>query len=126
MSKLYSAIVAVLVLMAIVTAGFSSTVAQSVRPTEAASEQPTLRDKLSQPVPMVASFEVKGKHHGVYQLANVNGDELDQGDYALEGDYSEGDVVTVLFATDDSTDIAGETLVGTADELDLPHGRDGK
>lgn len=127
MSKLYSAIVAVLVLMTIVTVGFSSTVAQSVRPTEAAAtEQPTLRDKLIQPVPLVASFEVKGKHHGVYQLANVNGGELDQGDYALENDYEVGDVVTVLFATEDSTEIAGEVLVGTADELDLPHGGAGK
>lgn len=122
MSKLYSAIVAVLVLMTIVTAGFSSAVAQSVRPTEAATEQPTLRDKLSQPVPMVSSMEVVGYHDGVYVLANVNGDEQDMGNYALEGTYKLGDVVTVLWATEDSTEIAGETLVGTADELDLPHG----
>lgn len=121
MSKLYSAIVAVLVLMAIVTSGFSSTVAQSA----ATTEQPTLRDKLSQPVPMVASFEVKGKHHGVYQLANVNGDELDQGDYALDGDYSEGDVVTVLFTTEDSTEIAGDVLVSKADELDVQWSKGG-
>ncbi|MCU5510312.1 hypothetical protein OCB07_15915 [Bacillus cereus] len=40
----------------------------------------------------------------------------------MEGDYSEGDVVTVLFATEDSTEIAGDVLVGTDDELDLPHG----
>lgn len=122
MSKLYSAIVVVLVLMAIVTAGFSSTVAQSVRPTE----QPTLRDKLSKPTPMVSSMEVVGYHDGVYVLANVNGDEQDMGNYALTGEYKLGDVVTVLWATEDSTEIAGETLVGTADELDLPHGRDGK
>ncbi|PEZ62981.1 hypothetical protein CN370_08000 [Bacillus cereus] len=122
MSKLYSAIVAVLVLMAIVTAGFSSTVVQSVRPTEAATEQPTLRDKLSQPTPMVSSMEVVGYHDGVYVLANVNGDEQDIGNYALTGEYKLGDVVTVLWATEDSTEIAGETLVGTADELDLPHG----
>lgn len=123
MSKLYSAIVAVLVLMAIVTAGFSSAVAQSVRPTEAATEQPTLRDKLSQPVPMVASFEVIGYHDGVYVLANVNGDEQDMGNYALDGTYKLGDVVTVLWATEDSTEIAGETLVATAGELDLPQGK---
>lgn len=122
MSKLYSAIIAVLVLMVIVTAGFSSTVAQSVRPTEAATEQPTLRDKLSQPVPMVSSMEVVGYHDGVYVLANVNGDEQDMGNYALEGTYKLGDVVTVLWATEDSTEIAGEVLVGTADELDLPQG----
>lgn len=124
MSKLYSAIVAVLVLMVTVTAGFSSTVAQSVRPTEAAtSEQPTLRDKLSQPTPMVSSMEVVGYHDDVYVLANVNGDEQDIGNYALDGTYKLGDVVTVLWATEDSTEIAGETLVGTADELDLPHGK---
>jgi len=91
--------------------------------TEAAtSEQPTLRDKLSQPVPMVSSMEVVGYHNGVYVLANVNGDEQDMGNYALEGTYKLGDVVTVLWATEDSTEIAGEVLVGTADELDLPHG----
>lgn len=127
MSKLYSAIVAVLVLMVTVTAGFSSTVAQSVRPTEAAtSEQPTLRDKLSQPTPMVSSMEVVGYHDDVYVLANVNGDEQDIGNYALDGTYKLGDVVTVLWATEDSTEIAGETLVGTADELDLPYGGAGK
>lgn len=91
-----------------------------------ATEQPTLRDKLSQPVSMVASFEVKGKHHGVYQLVNINGDELDQGDYALDGDYSEGDVVTVLWADDSGEEIAGEVLVGKAIELDLPHGGEHK
>lgn len=89
-------------------------------------EQPTLRDKLSQPIPMVASFEVRAKHHGVHELANVNGDKRDVGDYALEGDYEIGDVVTVLFATEDSTEIAGDVLVGTANELDLPHRRDSK
>ncbi|MCU5408016.1 hypothetical protein OCA16_26095 [Bacillus cereus] len=124
MTKLYAVILSAFLLMAVVTAGFTNSVVQSVRPVEAAaSEQTTLRDKLSHPTPMVASFEVKGKHHRVYQLANVNGDELDQGDYALEGDYSEGDVVTILFATEDSTEIAGEVLVGTVDELDLPHGK---
>lgn len=85
-------------------------------------KQPTLRDKLSQPTPMVSSMEVVGYHDGVYVLANVNGDEHDMGNYALEGTYKLGDVVTVLWATEDSTEIAGETLVGTADELDLPHG----
>ncbi|PFK68267.1 hypothetical protein [Bacillus cereus] len=90
--------------------------------TEAATEQPTLRDKLSQPTPMVSSMEVVGYHDGVYVLANVNGDEQDMGNYALEGTYKLGDVVTVLWATEDSTEIAGEKLVGTADELDLPHG----
>ncbi|WP_130067475.1 hypothetical protein [Bacillus albus] len=89
-------------------------------------EQPTLRDKLSQPTPMVSSMEVIGYHDGVYVLANVNGDEQDIGNYALEGTYKLGDVVTILWATEDSTEIAGETLVGTADELDLPHGRDSK
>ncbi|PEM64419.1 hypothetical protein [Bacillus toyonensis] len=81
--------------------------------------EPTLREVLSKPVPMVASFEVKGKHHGVYQLANVNRDKEDQEDYALEGDYSEGDVVTVLFATEDGTEIAGDVKVGKASELDV-------
>jgi hypothetical protein len=84
-------------------------------------EHPTLRDKLIQQVPMVASFEVKGKHHGVYQLANVNGDKEDVGDCALEGDYSKGDIVTVLFATEDSTEIAGDVKVGKASELDKQH-----
>ncbi|WP_170954532.1 hypothetical protein [Bacillus cereus] len=67
-------------------------------------------------------MEVVGYHDGVYVLANVNGDEQDIGNYALTGEYKLGDVVTVLWATEDSTEIAGETLVGTADELDLPHG----
>ncbi|PGL88544.1 hypothetical protein CN926_00640 [Bacillus thuringiensis] len=89
----------------------------------AASEQPTLRDKLSQPVPMVSSMEVVGYHDSVYVLANVNGDEQDMGNYALTGEYKLGDVVTLLWATEDSTEIAGETLVGTADELELPHGK---
>lgn len=87
------------------------------------TKQPTLRDKLSQPTPMVSSMEVVGYHDGVYVLANVNGDENDVGNYALEGAYKLGDVVTVLWATEDSTEIAGEVLVGTADELDLPHGK---
>ncbi|PFY86033.1 hypothetical protein [Bacillus toyonensis] len=82
-------------------------------------EHPTLRDKLSQQVPMVASFEVKGKHHGVYQLENVNGDKEDVGDYTLEGDYEIGDVVTVLFATEDSTEITSDVKVGTASQLDV-------
>lgn len=124
MTKLYAVILSVFLLMAVVTAGFSSAVAQSVRPSEtAASEQPTLRDKLSQPTPMVSSMEVVGYHDGVYVLANVNGDEQDMGNYALEGTYKLGDVVTVLWATEDSTEIAGEVLVATADELDLPHGK---
>lgn len=127
MSKVYAIILSVLVLMAVVTAGFTSTAVQSVRHTEAAtSEQQTLRDKLSQPIPMVSSMEVVGYHDGVYVLANVNDDEQDIGNYALEGTYKLGDVVTVLWATEDSTEIAGEILVGTADELDLPHGRDNK
>ncbi|MGX5581892.1 hypothetical protein [Bacillus cereus] len=87
------------------------------------AKQPTLRDKLSQPIPMVSSMEVVGYHDGVYVLANVNGDEQDMGNYALGGTYKLGDVVTVLWATEDSTEIAGEVLVGTADELDLPHGK---
>lgn len=91
--------------------------------TEVTPKQPTLRDKLSQPTPMVSSMEVVGYHDGVYVLANVNGDEQDMGNYALEGTYKLGDVVTVLWATEDSTEIAGEVLVGTADELDLPHGK---
>lgn len=123
MSKLYAVILSAFLLMAVVTAGFSSAVAQSVRPSETvASEQSTLRDKLSQPTPMVSSMEVVGYHDGVYVLANVNGDEQDMGSYALEGTYKIGDVVTVLWATEDSTEIAGDVLVGTADELDLPHG----
>lgn len=124
MTKLYAVILSAFLLMAIVTAGFSSAVAQSVKPSEAVtSEQPTLRDKLSQPTPMVSSMEVVGYHDGVYVLANVNGDEQDMGNYALTGEYKLGDVVTVLWATEDSTEIAGEVLVGTADELDLPHGK---
>lgn len=123
MTKLYAVILSAFLLMAVVTAGFTNSVVQSVRPAEAAaSEQPTLRDKLNQSVPMVSSFEVKAKHHGVYYLANVNGDELDQADYALEGDYEVGDVVTVLWADDSGEEIAGEVLVGKASELDLPHG----
>ncbi|EJV59349.1 hypothetical protein [Bacillus mycoides] len=85
------------------------------------AKEPTLRDVLSKPTPMVASFEVTNKHHGVYQLTNVNGDKEDIGDYALEGDYEIGQVVTVLFATEDSTEIAGDVLVGKASELDKQH-----
>lgn len=123
MTKLYAVILSAFLLMAVVTAGFSSAVAQSVRPNETVTKQPTLRDKLSQPTPMVSSMEVVGYHDGVYVLANVNGDEQDMGNYALEGTYKLGDVVTVLWATEDSTEIAGEVLVGTADELDLTHGK---
>ena len=82
---------------------------------------PTLREILSKPTPMVASFEVTGKHDGVYELANVNRDKDDVGTYALEGDYEIGQVVTVLFATEDSTEIAGDVLVGKASELDKQH-----
>lgn len=122
MTKLYAVILSAFFLMAVVTAGFSSAVAKSVRPSETvASEQPTLRDKLSQPTPMVSLMEVVGYHDGVYVLANVNGDEQDMGNYALAGEYKLGDVVTVLWATEDSTEIAGEVLVGTVNELDLPH-----
>ncbi|MHA4169914.1 hypothetical protein ACX16C_29035 [Bacillus cereus] len=116
MTKLYAVILSAFLLMAVVTAGFSSAVAQSVRPSETVTKQETLRDKLSQPTPMVSSMEVVGYHDGVYVLANVNGDEKDMGNYALEGTYKLGDVVTVLWATEDSTEIAGEVLVGTADE----------
>lgn len=124
MTKLYAVILSAFFLMAIVTAGFSSAVAQSVRPSETVTtKQPTLRDKLSQPTPMVSSMEVVGYHDGVYVLANVNGDEQDMGNYALTGEYKLGDVVTILWATEDSTEIAGEVLVATADELDLPHGK---
>ncbi|CKG62871.1 Uncharacterised protein [Streptococcus pneumoniae] len=126
MTKLYAVILSAFLLMAVVTAGFSSAVAQSVRPSETVTnEQPTLRDKLSQPTPMVSSMEVVGYHDGVYVLANVNGDEQDMGNYALEGTYKLGDVVTVLWATEDSTEIAGEVLVGTADELDVQWNKGG-
>lgn len=127
MTKLYAVILSAFFLMAIVTAGFSSAVAQSVRPSETVTkqEQPTLRDKLSQPTPMVSSMEVVGYHDGVYVLANVNGDEQDMGNYALTGEYKLGDVVTILWATEDSTEIAGEVLVGTADELDVQWNKGG-
>lgn len=126
MTKLYAVILSAFFLMAIVTAGFSSAVAQSVRPSETVTtKQPTLRDKLSQPTPMVSSMEVVGYHDGVYVLANVNGDEQDMGNYALTGEYKLGDVVTILWATEDSTEIAGEVLVGTADELDVQWNKGG-
>ena len=120
--KNFKFLISLLLILAFGATSAMAIYTNSVVYTEAATEQPTLRDKLSQPVPMVSSMEVVGYHDGVYVLANVNGDEQDMGNYALTGEYKLGDVVTVLWATEDSTEIAGETLVGTADELDLPHG----
>ena len=121
--KNFKFLISLLLILAFGATSAMAIYTNSVVYTEAATEQPTLRDKLSQPVPMVSSMEVVGYHDGVYVLANVNGDEQDMGNYALTGEYKLGDVVTVLWATEDSTEIAGETLVGTADELDLPHGK---
>lgn len=87
----------------------------------------TLRSILSQEVPMVTSFEVTAKQdeQGTYTLANVNGDKNDVDTYALEGDYQVGDVITVLWATSDSSEIAGETKVGTIKELDTKYYKGG-
>lgn len=115
MTKLLSVLPVVLAIVLVLSAGIGIE--------RMNAKQPTLRDKLSQPTPMVSSMEVVGYHDGVYVLANVNGDEQDMGNYALEGTYKLGDVVTILWSSDDSDGIAGEQLVGTVDVLDLPYGK---
>lgn len=88
----------------------------------ASHTEPTLRDTLSKPTPMTSSYEVVDVVNGEYHLVDVSLDGNDQGTFILEGDYEVGDVVTVMWATEDSTEIAGDVLVGKASELDLPHG----
>ena len=121
MSKLYATILTVLAMMFIVTAGFSSAVQQSVRPVEAATTEPTLRDILSKPTPMTSSYEVVDVVNGEYHLVDVSLYGNDQGTFILEGDYEIGDVVTVLWATEKAEEIAGDVLVGKANELDKQH-----
>lgn len=91
-------------------------------PTEAVSE-PTLRDTLSKPTPMTSSYEVVDVVNGEYHLVDVALDGNDQGTFILEGNYEIGDVVTVLWDTEDGTEIAGDVLVGKASELDKQHWR---
>jgi hypothetical protein len=83
----------------------------------------TLRDILSKPTPMTSSYEVVDVVSGEYHLVDVSLDGNDQGTFILEGDYEVGDVVTVLWATEGSTEIAGDVLVGKANELDKQHWR---
>lgn len=90
-------------------------------PTEAATSEPTLREILSKPTPMTSSYEVVDVVNGEYHLVDVSLDGNDQGTFILEGDYEIGDVVTVLWAMEDSTEIAGDVLVGKASELDKQH-----
>ena len=122
MSKLYATILTVLAMMFIVTAGFSSAVQQSARPTEAAaSEQPTLREILSKPTPMTSSYEVVDVVNGEYHLVDVALDGNDQGTFVLEGQYKTGDVITIMWGTEDSTEIVGDVKVGVASNLDKQH-----
>lgn len=78
----------------------------------------TLRDILSKPTPMTSSYEVVDVVNGEYHLVDVALDGNDQGTFILEGNYEVGDVVTVMWATEDSTEISGDVKVGTASELD--------
>lgn len=86
---------------------------------EAKSE--TLRDILSKPTPMTSSYEVVDVVNGEYHLVDVSLDGNDQGTFILEGDYSEGDVITILWATEDSTEIAGDVKIGVVSDLDKQH-----
>ncbi|PGF00874.1 hypothetical protein COF71_13825 [Bacillus toyonensis] len=94
------------------------TIVMASLPTEATTKQPTLRDILSKPTPMTSSYEVVDVVNGEYHLVDVALDGNDQGTFILEGNYEVGDVVTVMWATEDSAEIAGDVKVGTASELD--------
>lgn len=85
----------------------------------------TLRQILSQQYPMVSAYEVKAVNGGTYNLENVDRNSVDNGDFALEGEYQVGDVVVIMWADDSGEEIAGSVKLASAGELDLQWNKGG-
>lgn len=78
----------------------------------------TLRQILSQQYPMVSAYEVKAVNGDTYSLENIDRNSVDNGDFALEGNYQVGDVVVIMWANDGGDEIAGSVKLASAGELD--------